>query len=349
MLWPSILLTSLLLGCALCLLSSLSISRYPKTGVWLFASIALVTLIQCEWFLLSIGLKSATGFFLTTPLYFFLPVSLFFHLRNLLDNHTYRKTDLIHVLPGLLFLVNLTPVFFSNNTAPIMRLNGYMLMGTHALQAFLYAVLCYRLNVPSQLNTVVFTQRFVYLTAGFLFSFSALSIGILIFFILNSQNRITFEYFLSVFMAIQIYVWILLYIKIPREGLLHVETHSKYTHSTLSAVNAKKIVREICMWLEKEHAYLNSELKLAAAANANNTSTHYLSQAINQELNMSFLELINQHRVEYAKKLLSNDSINILEIAYDSGFNSKSTFNRAFKKITGLTPSQFSASQQQPG
>jgi len=70
----------------------------------------------------------------------------------------------------------------------------------------------------------------------------------------------------------------------------------------------------------------------------------HLSQVINENLNRNFFDFVNRYRVEEAKKLLINldkSRNSILDVAFDSGFNSKSSFNMIFKKYTAMTPSQF--------
>ena len=69
-----------------------------------------------------------------------------------------------------------------------------------------------------------------------------------------------------------------------------------------------------------------------------------LSQVINESLQQNFFDFINRYRIEAAKKLLTNPAdkkITVLEVLYEVGFNSKSSFNTIFKKHTGLTPSEF--------
>ncbi len=69
-----------------------------------------------------------------------------------------------------------------------------------------------------------------------------------------------------------------------------------------------------------------------------------LSQAINEGLGKNFFEFINRYRIEEAKRLLTDPAdkkITVLEVLYQVGFNSKSSFNTVFKKQTGLTPSEF--------
>lgn len=69
---------------------------------------------------------------------------------------------------------------------------------------------------------------------------------------------------------------------------------------------------------------------------------HIISMVINSELQQNFYTLINTHRVQVAKELLLSDTQpNVLEIAYASGFQSKSAFNKVFKQFTGQTPSNF--------
>ena len=97
------------------------------------------------------------------------------------------------------------------------------------------------------------------------------------------------------------------------------------------------------LMVEKE-LYLNNEINLPFLSEEMNVTTHQLSYIINKGFNHNFFQFINTYRVEKAKKLLldsSSDKLSILGIAYESGFNSKTTFNTTFKKITNQTPSEF--------
>jgi len=71
---------------------------------------------------------------------------------------------------------------------------------------------------------------------------------------------------------------------------------------------------------------------------------YHLSQVINTCFNQNFFDFINSYRIKDSRRLLSEqdpDKKTIIEILYETGFNSKSVFNTAFKKHTGMTPSQF--------
>ena len=74
------------------------------------------------------------------------------------------------------------------------------------------------------------------------------------------------------------------------------------------------------------------------------TNRHSASQVINEHFNMNFFNLINKFRIQEALEIFknnNNDSLNIIDVAYDVGYNNKVTFNKAFKEVTGVTPSKF--------
>ena len=87
--------------------------------------------------------------------------------------------------------------------------------------------------------------------------------------------------------------------------------------------------------------FLIPSLSLKELAKRMRSNETYVSQAINLGLGTNFNQFINQLRIEYAKNLLATTESNVLDVALDSGFNSKSTFNRVFREMTGQTPTQF--------
>ncbi|NVO21576.1 MAG: AraC family transcriptional regulator [Bacteroidetes bacterium] len=96
--------------------------------------------------------------------------------------------------------------------------------------------------------------------------------------------------------------------------------------------------------METLEPYLNSELNLIRLSELMNMTPHQLSYLINTAFNENFFQFINRYRVEKAKELLIKESMNqfsILGIAFESGFNSKTSFNTTFKKFTNQTPSEY--------
>lgn len=96
--------------------------------------------------------------------------------------------------------------------------------------------------------------------------------------------------------------------------------------------------------MAKEKPYLDNELSLPKLAELFETSTHQLSFLLNKGFNENFYDYVNRYRVEESKRLLIDKKFNhlsIVGIAFESGFNSKTAFNTAFKKFTGSTPTEF--------
>lgn len=93
--------------------------------------------------------------------------------------------------------------------------------------------------------------------------------------------------------------------------------------------------------MENERLFLDSNLTLPQLAEHLETTSHRLSQCINQMFEQNFSEWLNGYRIQEAQRLLLETDNKILAIALESGFNSLSVFNPAFKRITGITPTQF--------
>jgi AraC-like DNA-binding protein len=101
--------------------------------------------------------------------------------------------------------------------------------------------------------------------------------------------------------------------------------------------------------MEKDKLFLDNDLNLPAVSEKLGISIHEASFLINETAKDNFYNFINKYRVEEAKRLLAStkmEELNILGIAFASGFNSKTTFNTTFKKIVGISPSQYSKNQK---
>jgi len=123
---------------------------------------------------------------------------------------------------------------------------------------------------------------------------------------------------------------------------------NQYVKSGLNSLEAEKHLKELLNYMDNERPYLNGKLSLKEVAEYLNISVNHLSQVINEQLGKNFFDFVNGYRVEEVKRRFAdsdNEQYTLLALAYDSGFNSKSSFNSIFKKITGLTPSQYNISK----
>jgi AraC-like DNA-binding protein len=117
----------------------------------------------------------------------------------------------------------------------------------------------------------------------------------------------------------------------------------------LSAEQVANLSAQLSSLMENGKLFLDNELNLPTVAEKLGISIHEASFLINETAKDNFYNFINKYRVEEAKKLLASskmDELNILGIAYESGFNSKTTFNTTFKRVVGISPSQYSKEQK---
>jgi AraC-like DNA-binding protein len=122
------------------------------------------------------------------------------------------------------------------------------------------------------------------------------------------------------------------------------EPDVKYERSGLKDSDAEKYLSRLLKHMETKKPYLDVDLTILDVAESLNIPRHYLTQVINEKLNKNFYQFINEYRVEEVKSLLKDKDYKkytMTAVAFEAGFNSKSSFNSAFKEITGMTPSEY--------
>ncbi len=131
--------------------------------------------------------------------------------------------------------------------------------------------------------------------------------------------------------------------KVFKEVFL-ADANGRYEKPKGDALESGAILRQLDELMVTRKPHLESELKLNDLAAMLDISGNALSQLLNEELGKGFYEYVNSYRLEEVKAKLSSPEFanyTILGIAMESGFNNKNTFNRYFKKETGLTPSAY--------
>lgn len=122
----------------------------------------------------------------------------------------------------------------------------------------------------------------------------------------------------------------------------------KYEKSSLTEGASEIYKEQLLTAIAEQELFLDNSLTLTALAIQLDIPHHHLSQVINGSLGMNFFEFVNNYRIEFAKKLLNDSEHNqqtVIDIAMASGFNNKTSFYKAFKGATGITPSQYRKQQ----
>lgn len=127
-------------------------------------------------------------------------------------------------------------------------------------------------------------------------------------------------------------------------GLLNtqqLDPPKKYQRSALNSEQASRIAEKINTAMQEQHLYLDPNLTLHKLAAHLSISPNYLSQTLNETLGVNFFDYVNQWRIEAAKPKIIANKDTVLDIALEVGFNARSSFYKAFKQVTGQTPSEY--------
>lgn len=140
-------------------------------------------------------------------------------------------------------------------------------------------------------------------------------------------------------------VYGMIYLALKRNSIfVQKPAPEKYKHSRLAQSKSSQLLTQLITLFEQEKPFLDTNLTLQKVAQKLNIASRTLSQIINEQRNQNFSDFVNCYRIKEAQTLLhqaSHQQHTIASIAYDSGFNSLSAFNTAFKKNTGTTPSAY--------
>jgi AraC-like DNA-binding protein len=129
-----------------------------------------------------------------------------------------------------------------------------------------------------------------------------------------------------------------------KEEITTLAEKKKYAKSGITPEIASELHQALTKLMQSEKFYTESELKLSDLASRLDIHPNYLSQVINEREGKNFYDYVNELRVEEFKRrvaLPENQHLTLLALAFECGFNSKSSFNRYFKKVTNTSPSEY--------
>ncbi len=276
-------------------------------------------------------------------------------------------TDYLHFLPALIAYGYMMPFYFWYSTEEKMQVDkgliddysvfAIILLISFILSGLSYSILSYRLlrkrekvvdeNFSSHENIHLHWLRYTIIGIATLF------VTVLLVTVLREVLAFQFSFnadilFYSIITCFVVYVG---YSGIKQQDLFSntstslddlVKSESEYKKSSLKSEIAMIKHEELLTCMRAEKPYLNPKLTLTELANHLSISANHLSQIINQYEEVNFHDFVNKYRVEeFLQKAQSNTNFNLLVHAYDSGFNSKSSFNSVFKKFKSVTPSQY--------
>ena len=301
---------------------------------------------------------------------------LFLYTKYLLYRRWFFKNrDFLHFVPFIVFTFLYFSFFrekLSFDTHKLLLTDGYVVARLLYSFAFLGSVSYYTFLTLQilQRHRKRLQDRFSFLSESnelnWLYVLTAIfSLTYLVYFALGLYNVVTNQAYFDIAYTSDIFLTILAFsvsyfgIKQPylfkvvpeekedfnesREGN---EQKEKYKNSNLSEEQKEEYIEHIYSFMQTERPFLNAELTVQDLSKQLNISRHHLTEILNNDIGKNFFTFINEYRVEEVKRRLLDERfehLTIVAIAFESGFNSKSTFNSIFKQNTGSTPSQWKA------
>lgn len=269
----------------------------------------------------------------------------------------------LHALPFILNLVYVLPIvleytrelgFIYHSQKNVGFIISKIIQPAYGLSAIGYSVYFYHLAKWGKQRRKLLTplqkqqQRWLFQLSLYFWIFS-FSLILYIFLVQAGLMKIQHDYIISFTSAVFIYLTGIKGFRQPElfgyeNGNGRKPANGKYEKSSLSKSKTESIAAELRLLMEEKKVYLDGDLTLQSLAGMLHCSTHHLSQVINEQFEFTYPEYINQHRIEEARHILASPKFQeekILGVAFEVGYNNKTTFNIAFKKITGLTPSEY--------
>ena len=137
-------------------------------------------------------------------------------------------------------------------------------------------------------------------------------------------------------------------VSLPNSGDQQQSASEKYLGSPVDDKLGAELADRLDREMEQQKIFLRNDLTLAELADVIGLSTRHLSQVINQHRHKNFYDYVNGYRARHAASHLArHGKTNLTRLAYDSGFNNRVSFSKAFRKYTGQTPTEFLDKQHQ--
>lgn len=337
-----------------------------KANIWIGAFVATIAVAFLEIFIYNLNLQKQYPYLLdglemsrllSAP-------TLFLSIQFFTDpNKVFRQKDLWHFLPFLLFFLFRLPQIYHGSNGQFLNETIQQIVITIIrfilpVQSVLYWLLSYQILQKHEKNISKISSNIENIDLKWLRNFLLILVLLIVFWLNLAIFEVSFLYILTP------YVYLISIIFLAHFTLKQTEIYpykkevlkeltavieesnsiekAKYQRLTVAEMSEYKATLTAIM--EQGKVYLDNDLSLPQLAQKMMISPQDLSYLINETYNENFFSFINRHRIEAAKQLLLSEKyqqLNIQGIAYEAGFNSKTTFNNTFKKQIGLTPTDF--------
>lgn len=283
---------------------------------------------------------------------------IYFYFKRVAIQYRFKKRDVLHLVPTIVFIICAFPIYTLSGDEKLRmilhneRPYAGTIMITKLISLVYYGVLIIRiyfkyvasnLSFPKservwQRNIIIFCTVYTisygiyaafikeYVISGFFFNLQIILMSLLVLYI--SYNA---------------FVQLSILGNLGGKGKNTEKGYSKYIKSNLTPGLSLELKEKLIKLLDLEKVYRQNDINLQKVADLLETTRNNASQVINEHFHLNFFELINSYRIREAVFILENqkDTVTIIDVAYEVGFNNKVTFNKSFKKYNKITPSEY--------
>jgi len=312
------------------------------------------------------------GMIINSTVFFKMPLLYFYLLSVIYSDFKFKKKHLWHLLPWVLNIIILTPRFFAvdfdskwafltaNQTDKMLEIKlSYIIVHLQILVYFIMSFIIIKkyksllLENYSNANLINYKWLFQLITIFAVEAFIATLKNIFLF----EHSEILYEYtFLATeILGVVFICWLVLKAMHNPELFRGVNSNLQLVKNLVikniqegkdveNEVEELEEIVKLKKYMIEEEPFLNASLTMSDLSKQLNMPVKELSLLINYSLNQHFFDFVNSYRIKKAMEILKDPTkkeLTVLEILYEVGFNSKSSFNTAFKNYTHLTPTEY--------
>ncbi|WP_422105984.1 helix-turn-helix domain-containing protein [Winogradskyella sp.] len=324
-------------------------------------------MLHISLFVSNYNLKFPHSFYISTSFSFLYGPLLYFYFRRVVENYKLSLKDTLHLIPTILLVLWLIPnysltgtekfhLLFDNTQSVLIGTKVIVVLKILSLSLYAFGIyMIYRNKKQSKATKNPEVRSRVIWERSIMIIFICYALvyilhGTVVVRLIEYQP---FTYIKSFFMIAMIFYMALMSGLRP-EIIMNANGNSnannnklpiiKYEKSNLTKSLSNELKERLIELLINDKIYKNNNINLELLAEMLSTTRHNASQVINEHFGMSFYDLVNHFRIMEAVDIFDQDqkrNLNIIEVAYEVGYNNKVTFNKAFKKHMNQTPSSY--------
>jgi len=337
-----------------------SSDRIANLLISIFILLSSLFILHVCIFVTNVQFKFPHSLFITITFNLLYGPLLYFYFKRITSGYKFKTIDALHLTPFFLFLIYFMKYYVLSADEKLhILLNRvetfdpiiFYLVIIKVVSLLIYGYLIYRICMKSKKNKssdkfeviIKWEKNIMILNSVYVFShilYVLMMVGFVSMSFLIHPQLISMS-LIILFVGYTAYVQPIVFNRnYYSKGLLFL----KYKKSGLTESLSYELKEQLLKLFYDEKIYKINDINLDTLSERLGTNRHSASQVINEHFNMNFFNLINKFRIQEALEIFKNDTnhnLNIIDVAYDVGYNNKVTFNKAFKEEMNITPSKF--------